>query len=567
MKLFSRLFSSQKTKDSPTVGASVGQIGSDEYSNYSRLLSWLVNTKNKLPGADPALRKDSFDVDPLIKGTIMPYLTNVLLQGYHIQTSDNKRFEQAIEDIRAHLEHIGLMDAYREDARDYLILTGHSYRRRDNSPGSEHLANMAHLDPASMVTYTDPWDSNVVAYHQHVQIPDGWSTSASTKTVDCWFIPDGLPYIQGEFEDQKALETFDQVAKKYNIQNRENLRVDSAARIIAMHRVRPEDPAPIDSVILAIWLKRLLLVNSPNLIFRVLSPFIHVVSGKLLEITQPDGSKDLISSVPPKPPEELQNTDPEMYAAMSSNYNSWTGAIKKAIRDIINCLKDGGAYASGPDMEIKVVESGRNVSYLLIRNLIDLLNEEIGQAFGFPIALIQATGSELATSRTILQFFNSVHAGARRDYQTVADQLIKEAFESKTWTVELDPEEEDGDIQTDTYTFKDLEAHFVLDTPDVKDILALAEAGLKKAQKLEAIKRVGASREDIQALADEDGFGMLELENFDQVAAAPTQTMPAFKMSKSTAETDPSGAEGDGLSRRLREAYETARKAVGDLLG
>ncbi|MCK9327157.1 MAG: hypothetical protein M0P69_16810, partial [Bacteroidales bacterium] len=400
-----------------------------------------------------------------------------------------------------------------------------------------------------------------------VQIPDGWSTSASTKTVDCWFIPDGLPYIQGEFEDQKALETFDQVAKKYNIQNRENLRVDSAARIIAMHRVRPGDPAPIDSVILAIWLKRLLLVNSPNLIFRVLSPFIHVVSGKLLEITQPDGSKDLISSVPPKPPEELQNTDPEMYAAMSSNYNSWTGAIKKAIRDIINCLKDGGAYASGPDMEIKVVESGRNVSYLLIQNLIDLLNEEIGQAFGFPIALIQATGSELATSRTILQFFNSVHAGARRDYQTVADQLIKEAFESKTWTVELDPEEEDGDIQTDTYTFKDLEAHFVLDTPDVKDILALAEAGLKKAQKLEAIKRVGASREDIQALADEDGFGMLELENFDQVAAAPTQTMPAFKMSKSTAETDPSGAEGDGLSRRLREAYETARKAVGDLLG
>ncbi|WP_156157426.1 hypothetical protein [Methanosarcina siciliae] len=184
------------------------------------------------------------------------------------------------------------------------------------------------------------------------------------------------------------------------------------------------------------------------------------------------------------------------------------------------------------------------------------------------MALISANGSELATSRTILQFFNSVHAGARRDYQTVADQLIQERFEGTTWTVDLEPGKE-GDPTTDTYSFKDLQAEFLLVTPDVKDALEQAEAGLKKAQELETLSKVGASKEDVQALADERGYGMLGLDNYGQTAAVPGRTMPAFQigMSKSAVETDPSGSEGDTLSRKLRDAYETARKAVGDLLG
>ncbi|AKB35604.1 hypothetical protein MSSAC_1014 [Methanosarcina siciliae C2J] len=566
MKLFSFFKSAVSPKKSqlPPIGATLGQISSDEYANYTRLLDWLKNTKNKMPVADPALRKESYEVDPLIKGTIVPFLKNVLLQGNEIKTADNKRFAQAIEDIQSYLEEIALMDAFREDAKDLLILTGHSYRRRDYQAGSEKLAKLVRLEPSSIRTYEDPWDSNIVAYHQHIEVPDSWTVDSPTNTVDCWFIPEGLPYIQEEHEDPKALETFDQVAQKYGIQDKQNLRVDSADRIIAMHRVNPGDPAPIDSVILAIWLKRLLLVNSPNLIFRVLSPFIHVVSGKLLEVTDIDGSKRLISSVPPRPPEEMQTTDPEQYNALAANYNSWKGAIKRAIRDIINALKDGGAYASGPDMEIKVVESGREVSYKLIDSLIKLLNEEIGQACGFPMALISANGSELATSRTILQFFNSVHAGARRDYQTVADQLIQERFEGTTWTVDLEPGKE-GDPTTDTYSFKDLQAEFLLVTPDVKDALEQAEAGLKKAQELETLSKVGASKEDVQALADERGYGMLGLDNYGQTTATPQQ--PQASMVRSAAETDPSGSEGDTLSRKLRDAYETARKAVGDLLG
>lgn len=571
MSLFSRLSSIvSKSKTPPTIGASVGHVSQDEFGTYSKILDWVKNTQGKLPPADPALRKDSFNVDPLIKGTIAPFLKNVLLQGYTIQTGDNKRFSRAIKEIEAYIEELALMGAFREDARDYLILTGNSYRRRDYSAAeSSKLSKLVKLDPTSISTYIDPWDPSVVAYHQHVQVNDAWSKESDLKTVDCWFIPGGMPYIKEEYEDLTALEIFKNVAKKYKIQDKENLRVDSNERIVAMHIGNLEDPAPIDSVILAIWLKRLLLVNSPNLIFRVLSPFVHIVSGKLIEVTDFSGNKQLISSIPAKPPIELEAIDPEKYKEESANYNAWQMSIRRAIKDIIKCLKDGGVFGSGPDTEIKVVESGRNVSYLLIRNLVDLLNEEIGQAFGFPMALVTAKGTELATSRTILQFFNSVYAGARQDYQSVADQLIRERFEKASWTVDVEPENP-GDPTSDTYTFKDMEVRFELETPDVKDILALADAGLKNSQELQTLKGIGASKVDIQALADEKGYGMLGLDNFDQVAAAQPQTpepTTQASMVRSAAETGPSGADGDDLSKKLKEAYEAARKTVGDLLG
>lgn len=58
-------------------------------------------------------------------------MKNVLLQDYNIKTADNKRFVQATDDITAYLKEIALMEAFREDAKDLLILTGHSYWRRD----------------------------------------------------------------------------------------------------------------------------------------------------------------------------------------------------------------------------------------------------------------------------------------------------------------------------------------------------------------------------------------------------------------------------------------------------
>ncbi|WP_269849539.1 hypothetical protein [Methanosarcina horonobensis] len=49
--------------------------------------------------------------------------------------------------------------------------------------------------------------------------------------------------------------------------------------------------------------------------------------------------------------------------------------------------------------------------------------------------------------------------------------------------------EEDEEPDSDTYSFKDLQAEFLLITPDVKDALEQAEAGLKKAQELETLSR------------------------------------------------------------------------------
>lgn len=106
-------------------------------------------------------------------------------------------------------------------------------------------------------------------------------------------------------------------------------------------------------------------------------------------------------------------------------------SCKGTAKTIMTCLKDGGVFSSGPDTELQVIESRRNMSYLFIREMVALLDEEIGQAFGFPVSLIKAKGSELATYRTILEFFNMAYGGVRRDYQSVADALILEKFGDK----------------------------------------------------------------------------------------------------------------------------------------
>jgi hypothetical protein len=274
------------------------------------------------------------------------------------------------------------------------------------------------------------------------------------------------------------------------------------------------NPAPIDAVLLAIWLKRLLLVNAPNLIFVILSPFLHAKSGIIKETKDSLNNPVLISSNPQYPSTALQTTNPEMYNAMLANFNAWVDDIKKAQKNIMECLKNGGVFSSGPDLEIKPVESSRSVSDAFIKGILDLLNEEIGLSFGFPMSLVLATGTELASSRNILENFNVVHAGERTEYEAVADRLIWKMFEGRTWTGITTEKGEDGeskDVQV-TYSFEDIAAHFILDTPDTKDLKQEAETFKLRAEALVQLKSIGATRDDLQALGEEWDFGLLALD-------------------------------------------------------
>lgn len=576
-----QLSSSAPSKDTQAapVGAGVAQISGDQYFYHDHFIKWIQETQKKLPNATPQLRREAYLADPLLKGTIYPYLKNVLLQGFTIQTKDNKLYSEAIEEIKDYLESLELMQVFREDFLNFAILDGHSYRRMDPDLQG-NILRLEKIEPSSVTVYTDPWDSSIVAFHQKAMVKTSWSSSGTTQQVDSWFIPFGkdildinATYIdrRESGNDQRVFDLFNKYKTEYSITDTANLRIAAAERIVAMHnseRIETEngDSAPIDSVLLAIWLKRLLLSNAPHLIYIVINPFLHAKSGIIKEVKDAMGNTTIVSSTPPKPAAALQAANPDAYNAMLQNFNNWIESIKEAQKKVMENVKNGGVFTSGPDYDLKPIESARNITYQFIKGLIDQLNEEIGLAFGFPMSLVLATGTELASSRNILQIFNSVHAGERTEYEAVANRLIKKAFEDRSW------QGEGG-----SYSFEDIKAHFVLDTPDTKDLLQEAQALKTKADTLVQVKAVGGSRSDVQALGDEYGFGLLGLDNYGAAIEPQTATqvnaiLKACLVSVmeergliSASPTAPSGFKNKVITEKLQEAYITARETVDEL--
>ena len=547
------------TEPGESIGAGTGEAAFDQ---FTKTMNWITDTKKKLPNGSswevsPTMREEAYNVDPLVSGIITPFLKNIILADYTIETKDNKKHALMIDEIKEFIDGIELMAAFRDDFEDYAIKHGHSYRRKDYE--EDELSRLQRLEPRAMRVYEDIWDSSIVAYHQQIDSANIWTDDADTTEYNSWFIPDGLKYIPGVVEEPGAKKIWDETVDKYGISDITNLRVDGANKVIAMHRVKINTPAPMDKAILAIWLKRLILANGPNYIFSVLLPFLHIKNGIVTETTV-DGIKQFLSTVPEKPSDGLSTTDPEKYAAMTAAYNAWVTSATNDVNNIVRYRTEGGVFASGPDKEIQVIESGRSISPAFIKTMIDLLNEDIGQSFGFPISLIMARGAELATTRTIGDLFNNAYAGARMDYHKIADELIRERFEDGSWDYEV--VNKDGTVEKGKFTFEEAAPHFLLDTGDVTDALNVAQTALINMQMLEVAKKIGASRADIQMLADERGITNFDLEKFDDVGGAGM-----FGMQSTSEEDNPEIApDEDKLTKELIVAYNTAKKSIVNIL-
>jgi len=518
------------TPSSPAAVAGAGS-GEQAFNTYSHILRWVSDTRKKMPsGGDynptPDDRETAYNIDPLVSGIITPFLKNTLLGTFTIQTEDNKKYQACIDDIMEFLKDIKLQETFREDFEDYAIKHGHSYRRKDYfTDNTKLLKKLQRLEAKAMNTYEDPWDSDIVAYHQRIYANDVWSSTQASKMTEynSWFIPGGGKIADG-IEETGAMATWEQFRIKYGINETTGLRVDNADKIFAMHKVRPGKAAPIDSAILAIWLKRLILANGPNYIFSVIMPFLHLKQGVMLKVPDGQGGEKLITSVPPAPAADMATTDPERYAAMNADRTAYTNALADNVKNIMRYRAEGGLFASSPDIELQVTESGRTISSTFIQQMIGLLDEDIARAFGFPLALISANGAELATSRTILELFNTAYAGSRQDYESKADGLIEERFDGVTWEYEITLK--DGTTERGSYTLEDAQAHYKLETGDVKDALKEAQTQLTTMQMLQTAKTLGASRADIQALGEEQGLGLLDLDKFDVPPPSPFGNFP-----------------------------------------
>ena len=133
-----------------------------------------------------------------------------------------------------------------------------------------------------------------------------------------------------------------------------------------------------------------------------------------------------------------------------------------------------------------------------------------------------------------------------------------------SWTFSVPGKDEQ--METGTFTFEEMEASFLLETTDIKDILKEAQAKLTDARTLQIIKAIGAGKSDIQALGEEAGFGLLDLDQFDRAQDIPQTPFGNGNglSTKSTAAEDLEHSEQDNgeISKALMKAYREAQAAV-----
>jgi hypothetical protein len=138
-----------------------------------------------------------------------------------------------------------------------------------------------------------------------------------------------------------------------------------------------------------------------------------------------------------------------------------------------------------------------------------------------------------------------------------------------SWSFEIPDKANEGETITGTFTFEEMEAHFQLETMDVSDLLKEAQAKLFDARTLQIIKAVGAGKSDIQALGEEAGFGLLDLDQFDRAQDIPQTPFGGGMSTKSTSADDlePSEQDKGELSKALMKAYKEAQASVKELTG
>jgi hypothetical protein len=506
-----------KDTQSAPVGAGSSSVNQDPYYYDENFIKWIQDAKQKIPRGTPTLRKEAFLADPLIKGTIFPFQQNTLLKDYDLESKDNELYAEAISEVEDFIVQTKLMKVFRDSFLDLHFLVGRSYHRIDYDK-NDNITHLEKLEPNSITTYVDPWDSSIVAYHQHINVNSTWSGYGSSETVDSWFVPysGSVKNINDTYIEDRvfgnsvaALFIFNVFKNKYKIGDVQKLRVAASERVIPMESSvniklpRHDDDfkthnfAPIDSVLVQVFLKSVLARCSPNLIDVVLNPLLHITFGKMEVTRDINGNSKYISSLPDRP----ISTDPD-YAVKQQKFNDAMNYFRELSKNAVRSFKEGGVLTTFPDVGVQPVESSRNINHQFVKGFEDLLDDEIFYNFGLPRALVSAKGSELATSRTIESIYDSMQEGKRRDYEEAADDLIRRQFEKKKWTVKTKTKnKETGEEKEETieYTLKDMKLHFKLKTLNTKNQKEEAETFKARAEGLVQVKALGASKEDIQA--------------------------------------------------------------------
>lgn len=429
-----------------------------------------------------ANRELACKLDALVN-IIFEFEAFTILGSFEIHGNNDEDCSDLIERVETFVSDIDLMATFRE-AFPGVRMHGVKYLQKVYESNQTRLKgepkSLLHLQQLVAVErHTNPFNSKDFYLFQNLKIETDWKDPKvdfdgrvnwadqkeyRTKPQKVWYIKDGV----------NGVAEYPKISHTQEVEDPNNATGDIVIDLADIVEIRNNESgqSSITAALNEIFIKNHIILNLPNLVYLVLAPGIGV------ECQTHDKEGNWI--VPNYPLASLKDANPTKYEQELSDYNDFEAEKQELANTLIEEWFRKGIMVYSDTMKPTIVESQQRFQAEMLELMIRLLNTEIAFALGFPMALLEARGVELATGREIKSVMATVLRGIQNQYQKIAMDIIYEQF----------PQEA-----------KEAGIVFKLTELNPKDAKELADVRKVDADILKIVKEIGGSDDDLRALS------------------------------------------------------------------
>lgn len=436
-----------------------------------------------------ANRDLAYEIDALVN-IILEFEAFTILGSYEIHTTNDEDYSDLIQRVGAFVADIDLLGSFRE-AFPAVRIHGSKYLQKRYETNQIRLEGepkkLLHLQQLIAIEkHINPFDSHDYYLFQNLKIEEDWKDPKTyldgavdwndqkkyrTDKQKVWYIKDGI----------NGISEYPKISLTQEVGDPNKVTGDIVIDLADTIEIKNNESgrSSLTAALNEIFIKNHILLNLPNLVYLVVAP------GVGIECQTHDKEGNWI--VPHYPSIELKDVNPTEYQQQLTDYENFETEKQNAANTLIESWFKKGIMVYSDMMKPTVIESQQRFQAEMLELMLCILNKEIAFALGFPIALLDARGVEMATGREIRAIMSTVLKGIQKQYQKIAMGILHEQFPK---------EAEDAGL---TIEFSDL---------NPKDAKELAEVRNLDAMVLKIFKEIGGSDDDLRALSCK--FGLLD---------------------------------------------------------
>lgn len=420
-----------------------------------------------------ANRELAYSIDALTL-LIVKVQTFSILGSCEVHSMDDEEYSDLVKEITDWVAVFGMLKSFRESFPDvqkhgfgyYQKLYENGTRMKDEPKRLQALQQLIDVQK-----HKNPFDVKDYYLFQKLKIASDWKDPEDKNTKD-----QKVFYIEGGMENVSKYKAIKPGNAVEDLNDSTGDVVIDLNDIIEIKNNESGDSA-ISACLNEIYIKNLIMLNLPNLIYLVIAPVIELITKTFIEANDP--KVGVIWQAPQFPDSALEESNKAEYDHKKTDYETYQTNMQTIVNEMWDRYLHKGVLSHSDLMSTNVVESNKAMNPEMLNVIVGLLNTEIAFALGFPLSLLDAKGAELATAHNIFTTISIMLKGVQDQYQTIALDLIYEQF----------PQAKEAGI---TFTLSEL---------NPKDAKDLAEVEKVHAAILKIYKEIGASDDDLKALS------------------------------------------------------------------